>query len=245
MVKSSNIFSSLGNNNEKDKTNKSIFSINNNVGNDKIGQEKKSSDKNESKVVSEQFSSNGNNNNKIDKPINIFTSNSKNKEDEIPLQNNLIYIREYSNKDQNKIKVYKFESDSPENLLNIEKTIFDHLENNFEKKDIYQHQSKDSEEKSDKKNIKINCVIMEPKKMCFSIKVESYNDIAFLKLLISFELIRIDNYKKISSNSFCLMKNYCFIKETGTVGDRGIKDGDNIYIILKDIMKKYIDNENN
>jgi hypothetical protein len=252
-VKTFNIFSSPEDNSGNKKNSKSTFDSNNNVDNDKIEQEKKSSDNNQSKV--ELFSSNifsfndKNNKNKTDKSINIFSSNSENKENkknEMPLQNNLIYIREYSNKDQSKIKVYKFESDSPENLLNIEKAIFHHLENNFEKKkEIYQHQSDDDEEKLDDKNIKINCEIMEPKKKSFSIKLFSSNDTAFLKLLICLELNKDDNFHNIKTNTFCLMKNYCFIKEYGTVEDRGIKDGDNIYIILKDIMKKYIDNENN
>ena len=40
------------------------------------------------------------------------------------------------------------------------------------------------------------------------------------------------------------MKNYNFIKENGTINDCGISDEDNIYIIMKDIMKKNINNEN-
>ena len=252
-VKAFNIFSSPENNNENKKNSKSIFDSNNNVDNDKIEQEKKSSDNNQSKVepfFSNIFSFNDKNNkNKTNKSINIFSSNSENKENkknEIPLQNNLIYIREYTNKDKSKIKVYKFESDSPENLLNIEKVIFHHLENNFEKKkEINQFQSEESEEKLDDKNIKINCEIMEPKKKSFSIKLYSSNDIGFLKLLICLELNKDDNFHNIKSNTFCLMKNYCFIKETGTVEDCGINDGDNIYIIHKDIMKKYIEDEIN
>lgn len=138
-------------------------------------------------------------------------------------KNNLINF-----KDQSKTK-------EPENL---------NLENNSKKKkNIYQHQSKDGEEKLDDKNIKINCEIVEPKKKSFSIKISSSKDISYLKLLICLELNRNDNFYFLKTNSFCLLKNYCFIKETGTVEDCGIKNEDNIYIILKDIMRKYVDQE--
>ena len=140
------------------------------------------------------------------------------------IDNNRINFRGYSSKDQSKIKV-------PENSLNEGKTIF------------HQHQSKDSEEKLDDKNIKINCGIMEPKKKTFSINISRSNDISYLKLLICLQLNRNDNFYFLKTNSFCLLKNYCFIKETGTVEDCGIKDGDNIYIILKNIMRKYVDKE--
>ena len=190
-----------------------------------------------------------NDSNKNDKPINIISSNSENKEDkenDMPLKNNLIYIREYSNQDQSKIKIYKFESNSSDNLLNIEKAIFNHLENNYEKKkDIYQHQSKDNEEKLDDTNIKINCTIIEPEKVSFTIDIDNSSDISLLKLSICNELNQSDKYyNSLNINSFCLMKNYCFIKKIGTIEDCCINDDDNIYIILKEIMKKNIDKEN-
>ena len=39
------------------------------------------------------------------------------------------------------------------------------------------------------------------------------------------------------------MKNYSFIQEIGTVGDTNLSDGDNVYIVLKDSMKKAQINE--
>ena len=45
-------------------------------------------------------------------------------------------------------------------------------------------------------------------------------------------------YSSLKPSSFCLMKNYSFIQEFGTVGDTILSDGDNIYIILKESMNK-------
>ena len=52
-------------------------------------------------------------------------------------------------------------------------------------------------------------------------------------------------YASLKPNSFYLMKNYSFVIEFGTVGDTNLTDGDNIYIILKDSMKKAQLNEQN
>ena len=65
-------------------------------------------------------------------------------------------------------------------------------------------------------------------------------DKSFLFSLLnkSFESIKELGAFTFKPNSFCLMKNYSFIQEFGTVGDTILSDGDNIYIILKDSMKK-------
>ena len=220
---------SLGNNNDKSsnfliidenkKIHKSIFDSTNSFDNDKNGEEKIISDN--KRLFTEEiplkisqsnlslFSFNDKNDkNKSDKP-----ANKEEKENEMPLKNNLIYIREYSNEDQNKIKVYKFESNSPENLVNIEEAIFHHLENNYEKKkDIYQQQSKEDEKKLDDKNIKINCAIIEPEKMSFTIDIDSSSDISLLKQSICVQLNKSDKYNNsLNANSFCIMKNYIYV----------------------------------
>jgi len=223
------LYKSFEKNNNYNDDNDDSDDSDDNDDNDKIEQKKKSSDNNQSR--SELFFSNifsyFDHKNIIDKSNNISSSNTKNKENkknEISLKDNLINFRENSNKDQSKIKV-------PENSLNEGKKI------------INQFQSNDSEKKLDDKNIKINCAIMEPKKKTFSINISRSKDISYLKLLICFQLNRNDNFYFLKTSSFCLLKNYCFIKETGTVEDCGIKDGDNIYIILKNIMRQYVDEE--
>ena len=139
-----------------------------------------------------------------------------------------------------KLKFYKFESNSSDISINLEKSILENLENKFNiKEDIY------NKENVEKEKIKINCQVNEPEKVCFSIDIRLNDDISLLKQNI-FKKLSENNqvYKTINPNSFCLMKNYNFIKENGTINDCGISDEDNIYIIMKDIMKKIINNEN-
>ena len=44
----------------------------------------------------------------------------------------------------------------------------------------------------------------------------------------------------MDENSFCLMKNHTFIKESSTIDNNFISDGDNIFIIFIDTIKKFI-----
>ena len=159
---------------------------------------------------------------------------SKNNFDISPLyKNNLIYIKEYSNNDQNKIKIYKFESNSSNISDNLEKAIISHLENNFGKKEEKIFQNGD--------NLEIICQIIEPVKVCFTVDIGKKEGIFVLKKKIC-EKLRNANfaYSSLEKNSFCLMKNYCFIGECNNECGKIFCDCDNVYIILKETIKKVL-----
>ena len=183
---------------------------------DKIEEEEETINKNNINILSD-------NNNQIS------TSNNNNI---IPCnKNNLIYIKEYSNDNEKKITVYKFEMDSSDTSFNLEKTIFDNLENNYKVK----------KNESFKDKIKINCYMNEPEKISFSIDTQKQNSIEFLMLLICLRLYNETKNDEFSKMNFCLMKNYTFIDKKGIISDY-LNDGDDVYIISKDIMKKNLDN---
>ena len=88
-------------------------------------------------------------------------------------KNSLIYIREFSNCNNNekKIKVYKFESNSLDISSNLEKTIINHLEDNFNLTENNYY------EKQFHKIIKINCQINEPEKYSFIVEINEKDSI--------------------------------------------------------------------
>ena len=81
----------------------------------------------------------------------------------------------------------------------------------------------------------------EPEKISFSIDTQKQNSIEFLMLLICLRLYNETKNDEFSKMNFCLMKNYTFIDKKGIISDY-LNDGDDVYIISKDIMKKNLDN---
>ena len=162
---------------------------------------------------------------------------SKNSFDISPLyKNNLIYIKEYSNNannEQNKIKIFKIESNSSNISNDLERAIISHLEKNFDKKEEKCFQNKDK--------IDINCQIIEPVKVCFTIEIGKKDDISVLKEKICEQLKKENNaYSSLEEDSFCLMKNYSFIMECNKECGELFSDCDNIFIILKESIKKLL-----
>ena len=77
--------------------------------------------------------------------------------------------------------------------------------------------------------------LQEPVKMSFSIKVNKHIKVSLLKAKIV-EKIKEENIKiqkKINSGSFILMKKHTIIRENMTVDEAGIKDKENIHILIK------------
>ena len=176
------------------------------------------------------FNSDESNNNK--KNFFQISSSSNNNFEIFPsYKNNLIYVKEYTNNNQKNIKVYKFETNSSD--VSLEKLIFNHLESNYEKK----------EEKKIKENekIELNCQINEPNKLFFTVEVEKKDEISVLKGKICEELKKgNDAYEEMEENSFCLMKNFCFVEECGKTCGDVFSDCDSVIIMLKEILKKHI-----
>ena len=118
--------------------------------------------------------------------------------------------------------------------LSSESKILTNFENSFSKKLSF-----NSPKTVEKKKIKINCHIEEPKKVNFGMIIGKKVDISLLKQTICEQLKKKNKiYDALKTNSFCLMKNYIFIPEFGTVGDTILSDGDDVYIILKESMDK-------
>ena len=158
------------------------------------------------------------------------------------LKNNLVSLKEYFNKSLNKSslkRTYRPKSNSFDMSLSYEKNILTNLGNSFSKK-----LSINNSKINDKKKIKIKCHITEPKKLSFSMIIGKKVEIPLLKQTILEQLVKKNKiYSNLKINSFCLMKNYVFIQEFGTVGDTILSDEDDIYIILKEIMNKCQDKE--
>ena len=176
------------------------------------------------------FNSDESNNNKKD-IFQISSSSNNNFEISPSYRNNLIYVKEYTNNNHRNIKVYKFETNSSD--ISLEKLIFNHLESNYEKK----------EEKriGENEKIELNCQINEPNKLSFTVEVDKKDEISFFKGKICEELKKgNETYKAMEENSFCLMKNFCFVEECGKTCGDVFSDCDNVIIVLKEIMKKHI-----
>jgi len=150
------------------------------------------------------------------------------------LKNNLLSIKEYFNKNGNRFKPYRLRSNSFDISMNLESKILNNLENSFSRK-----LSLGSQKNKEKKTIKISCHIKEPQKVNFSLLLGKKVEISVLKQTICDQLAKKNKaYASLKSNSFCLMKNYMFVQEFGTIGDTILSDGDDIYIILKESMNK-------
>ena len=118
--------------------------------------------------------------------------------------------------------------------LSLESKIFTNLENSFSRKLSF-----NSPLKTDKKKITIKCHIKEPQKVSFTVIIGKKVEISLLKQTICEQLAKKNKiYSNLKVNSFCLMKNYIFIQEYGTIGDTILSDGDDVYIILKESMNK-------
>ena len=151
------------------------------------------------------------------------------------LKNNVMTIKEYFNKSGNKFKRKYRLANSFDMSFNLESKVLTNLENSFSNKLSFNNEIG----KNDKKKITMKCIINEPHKASFTVIVGKKVEISKLKMTICEQLGKKNKiYSSLKPNSFCLMKNYLFIQEFGTVGDTILSDGDNIYIILKDSMKK-------
>ena len=150
-------------------------------------------------------------------------------------KNNFMSIKEYFNKSRNKYKNSMRSSNSFDMSYKLESKVFTNLENSFNKKLSINNNIT----KINKKKITIKCSINEPHKASFTIIVGKKVEISKLKMTICEQLSKKNKvYATLKPNSICLMKNYSFVQEFGTVGDSILSDGDNIYIILIDSMKK-------
>ena len=103
-------------------------------------------------------------------------------------------------------------------------------EKNF-KKEI---KIKNYDESNDEEIIKINCNITDPFNDSFSLEISKNMEISKIKEIICEKLIKKNNvYNNLNKESFYLMKNYTFIKESVNVENSNIYNGDDIYIVLK------------
>ena len=151
------------------------------------------------------------------------------------LKNNLMSIKEYFNKSGNKFKKSNRLSNSFDISFNLESKVLTNLENSFSKKLSLNNNMV----RINKKKIAIKCLINEPHKASFTVIVGKKVEISRLKLTICEQLAKKNKaYASLKPNSFCLMKNYSLIQDFGTIGDTKLNDGDNVYIILIDSMKK-------
>ena len=169
------------------------------------------------------------NENKISTIFGLINNNYEEKiededEDEkVEVNNNIINHTERNFINNNK---NKYISNSVNNSLNLQQ--ISNLEKTFNQK-YYNNPL----EENDEEKMTINCHIMEPYTISFSLEIEKNMDIMQLKKIICEELINKNKeYNNLNTNSFFLMKNYTIIKELGTIGET-ILSGDDIYIALK------------
>ena len=151
------------------------------------------------------------------------------------LKNNVLSIKEYFYKSENKLRKSKRLSNSFDLSNNLESKVLTNLEKSFSNKMSFNN----ALPKNNKKKIAIKCLINEPHKASFTIIVGKKVDISKLKKTICEQLGKKNKiYASLEPYSFWLMRNYSVIQEYGTVGDTPLSDGDSIYIVLKDSMKK-------
>lgn len=151
------------------------------------------------------------------------------------LKNNVMSIKEYFNKSGNKFKKSMRLANSFDMSYNLENKVLTNLEKSFSNKISFNN----ALTKNNKKKIAIKCLINEPHKASFTIIVGKKVEISKLKKTICEQLGKKNKvYSSLEPDSFWLMRNYSVIQEYGTIGDTPLSDGDNIYIILKDSMKK-------
>jgi hypothetical protein len=87
--------------------------------------------------------------------------------------------------------------------------------------------------------IKVNMHLKEPYNLSFKLDIKKSITILELKKKIYQLLAQLNKeFISLNNNSFFLMKDYNFIKEFGRIDESNICDGDDIYIILKENIKK-------
>ena len=151
------------------------------------------------------------------------------------LKNNVSSIKEYFNKSGNKFRKSMRLANSFDMSINLESKVLTNLETSFSNKMSFNN----ALPKNSKKKIVIKCLVNEPHKASFTIIVGKKVEISKLKKTICEQLGKKNKvYASLEPDSFWLMRNYSVIQENGTVGDTPLSDGDNIYIVLKDSMKK-------
>jgi len=95
----------------------------------------------------------------------------------------------------------------------------------------------DEDGKEESNMINLFIKMEDPFKLEFMILIHQNNKIALLKQTICDKLKDEDKnkkFKKLTLNSFILMKKYSIIKENTTIVEANIKDKDIIYILVKD-----------
>ena len=161
--------------------------------------------------------------------INIF--NEDKKEDK-KIEINKGFNNSQDNIKNNKnIKIFKPKRIPKLNIINKNSKALLNNNNSFIKK----VNPKYIKEESNKEEIlKINCHVIKPYKVSFSLDIEIYTKISQLKKLIFEELIKKNNnFKIFNITSFYLMKDYTFIKESGIVNESNLSNEDDIYIVFK------------
>ena len=161
--------------------------------------------------------------------INIF--NEDKKEDK-KIEINKGFNNSQDNIKNNKnIKIFKPKRIPKLNIINKNSKALLNNNNSFIKK----VNPKYIKEESNKEEIlKINCHVIKPYKVSFSLDIEIYTKISQLKKLIFEELIKKNNnFKSFNITSFYLMKDYTFIQESGIVNESNLANEDDIYIVFK------------
>ena len=161
--------------------------------------------------------------------INIF--NEDKKEDK-KIEINKGFNNSQDNIKNNKnIKIFKPKRIPKLNIINKNSKALLNSNNSFIKK----VNPKYIKEESNKEEIlKINCHVIKPYKVSFSLDIEIYTKISQLKKLIFEELIKKNNnFKSFNITSFYLMKDYTFIQESGIVNESNLSNEDDIYIVFK------------
>ena len=141
------------------------------------------------------------------------------------------------NKDENYIKENEQIRNSTKNKIinerpsSYDKNLFFKM-NNLESNKMMNSLENSSE-------IKVNFHLKEPYNLSFKSNVNKNLSVLELKKRICQSLVQLNKECiSLNSNSFFLMKNYNFIKEFGRIDESNICNGDDIYIILKENIKK-------
>jgi hypothetical protein len=165
-------------------------------------------------------------------------------------------VPEKSNKlnlSENDEKVLK-KSHSCDLIKKTEKMIVNNLEKSFDEKVNLETLENGGASKSgisaikkpsEKTLLDLPITLQDPIKVTFSVRINKNLKLNVLKSDIV-EKLKARNYKmfsKINSNSFVLMKKYSILKDSQTLSELGIKDGEHIHILLKENFS--LNNESN
>jgi hypothetical protein len=85
-------------------------------------------------------------------------------------------------------------------------------------------------------NVELHISLQEPVKLAFNITIDKTLKVSELKSQILDKLRERNSkiFKKISTNGFALMRKFTLIKENITIKDSDIRDGDTLYIVIKE-----------